>query len=154
MMQEMFLRKVNSLVRIEDELALREAVNRDSDESLNIYAIIMSHGRKSSPIVYDSNEYRIESPMYNLIIGLKSRFRNGGEAPSDPGEYNSIMGGFFLIVRSMQVGQYRIKFGGVGRGNYATHSTYDISVRDKRRNLVSDVSNQLDSSFPSKLGRT
>ena len=32
--------------RIKDELALRQAVNRDSDESLNIYAMIMSHGQK------------------------------------------------------------------------------------------------------------
>ena len=72
--------------RIKDELALRQAVNRDSDESLNIYAMIMSHGQKSSPIVDDINDYRIESPMYNLIIGSRARFRNVAEAPSDPGE--------------------------------------------------------------------
>ena len=68
--------------------------------------------KKSSPIVDDINDYRIESPMYNLIIGSRARFRNVAEAPSDPGDINGIIGGFFLILRSIPLGKYRIKFGG------------------------------------------
>lgn len=131
--------------RIDDPLGLRDAVNRDTDESLNVYAVIMDRGNKGKyiPIVEDINDYRIESPMYKLVIGPRARLKDSGEIPSDPGTYDSIIGGFFLIVRCMPRGRYRLKFGGDGRGKYGTHSTYDITVLSKRRRMTNDASNEV-----------
>jgi hypothetical protein len=128
--------------KIKDEYELRGAVNRDTDESLAIWATIM-HDKKTSKIADDLNTYRIESPLFKLSISHKSKLRLRTQDPSEPGIYDSVVGGFFLIIRSFAEGNYRIQFGGRGRGNYSTNSIYDIAVRGKRKDVVKDSTMQI-----------
>jgi hypothetical protein len=127
---------------IKDELSLREAVNRDTDESLNVYATIknLRNGGELSSIVDDLNDFRIESPMYKLKVHPRGKLIKTSETMSDPGIFYSVIGGFFLIIKSLPKGRYRIRFGGEGRGRYSTHSIYDISVHSTRTNRIQDTS--------------
>ena len=56
--------------KLYNEYELRDAVNRDSDESLRIWATI-THKRGKSRIVNDLNRYRIESPLFHLSISAE-----------------------------------------------------------------------------------
>lgn len=135
--------------RIDDLMGLRDAVKRDTDESFNVYAVIrdLENRGRYAPIVQDINHYRIESPMYKLVIKPKANLKDSGEFLTDPGAYDSVIGGFFIIVRYLPKGRYRLKFGGEGRGRYSTHSTYDIAVLNKRRSMTNDNSNGVASKF-------
>jgi hypothetical protein len=130
--------------RITDEVGLRDAVNRDTDESLNMWAIITDlKNLKSSNIVDDLHEYRLESPAYKLSIASRARLRKRTESSTRPGIYDSIVAGFFLLVRRLPVGRYRLRFGGEGRGKYCTDSIYDVSVKGVRKSIASDTSSRL-----------
>jgi hypothetical protein len=123
--------------KLNNEYELRDAVNRDSDESLRIWATVASNGRKSR-IVHDLNEYRIESPLFRLLIPVNSKLRLGTQDAVKPGLYDTVVGGFFLIIRCLPQGSYRLEFGGNGRGNYSTNSAYDIHVKGLRNCNVVD----------------
>jgi hypothetical protein len=123
--------------RLHTECELRDAVNRDTDESLRIWARI-ALGKKVLRIVDDLNEYRIESPLFKLSIPTNSRLRLRTQIVADAGIYDAVVGGFFLILRSLLPGKYRIEFGGKGRGNYGTNSIYDIVVGGVRDNTIID----------------
>lgn len=123
--------------KLDNEYELRDAVNRDSDESLRMWATIANEGKKSR-IVRDLNEYRIESPLFHLLIPANSRLRVRTQDAVKPGLYDTVVGGFFLIIRSLPKGKYRIQFGGNGRGNYSTNSAYDIHVKGPRKCTVVD----------------
>jgi hypothetical protein len=133
--------------RITDKVGLRDAVNTDTDESLKIWAVITNlKNQKSSPIVDDLHEFRLESPAYKLTIATKGKLRNKTEFFTKPGIYDSIVAGFFLLIRRLPVGRYRLRFGGEGRGKYHTDSMYDLSVRGVRKGIVSDTSTRLTTS--------
>jgi hypothetical protein len=123
--------------KLDNEYEIRDAVNRDSDESLRIWATI-THNRRKSRIVNDLNRYRIESPLFHLSIASNSRLRLGTQDAVKPGLYDTVVGGFFVIIRSLPRGKYRLEFGGNGRGNYSTNSVYDIAVEGIRKNMVID----------------
>ena len=123
--------------RLNREYELRDAVNRDSDESLRIWATI-NHKRNTTRIVSDLNRYRVESPLFKLSIPNNSSLRLRTQDAAKPGIYDTVVGGFFLIVHSLPKGRYRLEFGGNGRGNYSTNSIYDITVEGLRKNMVID----------------
>jgi hypothetical protein len=123
--------------RLDSEYKLRDAVNRDTDESLRIWARL-AHGKNVFRIADDLNEYRIESPLFKLSIPTNSRLRLSTQIVADPGIYDTVVGGFFLILRSLSPGKHRIEFGGEGRGNYGTNSIYDIVVEGARDNCIID----------------
>ena len=52
--------------RLNDEHELRDAVNRDSDESLCVWATI-THKKRTSRIVDDLKVYRVESPLFQTV---------------------------------------------------------------------------------------
>jgi hypothetical protein len=128
--------------KINNEYELRDAVNRDTDESFGIWATIKD-GKKTSRIVRDLNAYRIESPLFKLCISSNSKLRLKTEDPTEPGIYDSVVGGFFVIIRSLPAGKYRIHFGGQGSGNYSTNSIYDIAVAGKRKGSTKDSTRQM-----------
>jgi hypothetical protein len=128
--------------KLNNEYELRDAVNRDSDESLRIWATITNKGRKSR-IVNDLNKYRIESPLFQLSIPNSSRLRLGTQDAVKPGLYDTVVGGFFLIIHSLPKGKYRLEFGGNGRGNYSTSSIYDIDVKGLRKSMVVDSTTRI-----------
>lgn len=134
--------------RIDNEVQLRYAVNKDTDESLEMWATIINLlEKKACKIVNDINEFRVESPLYRLHVPERSKLRKKTERGSKPGMYPSIICGFFLLIKSMPLGRYRITFGGEGRGRYSTCSIYDITVKGKRRSGIRDLSSKI----PAKL---
>ena len=128
--------------RLNSEYELREAVNRDTDESLSIWARI-AHGKEISGIVDDLNAFRVESTLFKLSIPVNSRLRQRTQVIFKPGVYETVVGGIFLILRTPPSGKYRIEFGGNGRGNYSTNSIYDIVVEGVRTLSVVDRTNEM-----------
>ena len=130
--------------RIDNEVQLRLAVNKDSDESLKTWGIVINlQEKKVYRVVDDISKFRVESPLYTLNVPSKSKLRKKTELGSKVGRYDSIIGGFFLLIKSMPPGRYRFIFGGEGRGRYSTSSIYDITVKAKRRCAVKDVSHRI-----------
>lgn len=128
--------------RLNSEHEMREAVNRDSDDSLRIWATI-TYKKKTSKIVNNLNAYRVESPLFRLRIPDNSRLRLKTQDVVKPGVYDTVAGGFFLIVRSLPRGKHRLEFGGNGRGNYNTNSIYDIAVKGLRKNNVTNSTTRI-----------
>ena len=64
--------------------------------------------------------------------------RLGTQDAVKPGLYDTVVGGFFVIIRSLPRGKYRVEFGGEGRGNYSTNSIYDVVVEGIRKNMTID----------------
>jgi hypothetical protein len=128
-------------IKIKNEQQLRDAVNKETDESIAMWATIKNiRNKRSSKIVHDLNEYRTEPPPFRLSVPESSVLRERAENLIEPGDYYTVIGGYFLLVRSMNSGKYRIQFGGEGRGNYSTNAVYDIEVLGKRKNLLKDKS--------------
>lgn len=128
--------------KLNSDAELREAVNKDSDESLRVWALI-KHRKNKSRIVGDLRRYRVESPLFKLSIATNSKLRQGAQDAARPGLYDTVVGGFFLIIRSLPRGKYRLEFGGSGRGNYNTSSVYDITVEQPRKTMVMDSSSKM-----------
>lgn len=126
---------------IENEQELRYFVNKDIDEGGIIWAKIRNvDSREYSMIVKDIRDYRIESSVFRLRIPRNSLLNTKMEEHVKPGMYDTVVGGYFLLLKSLPLSRYRIAFGGKGRGPYYTNAIYDISVLKKPRDKIRDVS--------------
>jgi len=125
--------------RLNNEQELREAVNRDSDESLCLWATLTAN-KRASKIVNDLRKFRIESPLFKLVITNKSKLSGRTQDAAKPGIYDTVVGGFFVIIRSLPRGRYWLEFGGRGRSNYNTNSIYEITAHGLRSNVIADNS--------------
>lgn len=129
--------------KIVSEHELRDAVNKDTDQSEMTWATIGKKGsRKGSRIVRDISNYRVESPFFKLSIPPSSKFNPRTEDHLKPGSYEAVVGGYFIIIQSLPLGKFQIRFGGRGRGGYGTDSLYDIEVRKRKRIIPKDMSGQ------------
>jgi hypothetical protein len=63
--------------------------------------------------------------------------------PPKPGNYHAITVGYFVLIKSLSIGTYRIKFGGSNASAYHTNSVYDINVIKNRKNNVIDESGNI-----------
>lgn len=154
---------------LEDEEDLRNAARKDTDESREIWSVwktvrdrttlgaIVKRGVRTldsadkvlkggkewndyEPMVRNLACYRIESPLFTLTISDKSPFRE--TMGLEPGNYDTVTIGYFLILKDLDEGVYRFHFGGRGRDNYQTDAIYEIIVSSElmRRVFVVDVS--------------
>jgi hypothetical protein len=98
--------------------------------------------KKPSRIAKDLRRFRIESPLFKLVVSQKSQLRDKMESPLEPGTYDSVTVGYYILIRSLPPSKYRIHFGGKGRGAYYTNSVYDITVHCKKEDSVIDRSGQ------------
>lgn len=121
---------------------LRYVTNKDTDGG-SIWATIMKKGDKTTKIVSDLKEYRFESPLYFLSIPKDSKLRTKLDSPPKPGNYYAITVGYFVIIRSLHSGTYRVNFGGSNGSAYHTNSLYDIEVLKKRKDKVIDKSDKI-----------
>ena len=137
---------------LEDEENLRNAARKDSDESREIWSVwktvknpktlgtvrtrgvptldsadnVLKGGKqwdKYKPMVGNLACYRIESPLFTLTISDKSPFRDSMSL--EPGNYDTVTMGYFLILKDLDEGVYRFHFGGRGRDNYQTDAIYE-----------------------------
>lgn len=119
--------------KIRDQLELRNCLNKDLSESGKMWLYIRSINKQSKNICLVENlfDYRIESQLFKLNIPKNSLLNNNTEYPMKPGNHDTIIGGYFVLIRSLPLGTYRITFGGYGRGDYYTNAVYDIIVLRK-----------------------
>jgi hypothetical protein len=128
---------------IKDEDDARFAARKDINEGGPMWADITRKGdKKPSRIAKDLRRFRIESPLFKLVVSQKSQLRDKMESPLEPGTYDSVTVGYYILIRSLPPSKYRIHFGGKGRGAYYTNSVYDITVHRKKEDSVIDRSGQ------------
>jgi hypothetical protein len=118
---------------------LRETTNKDTNGG-SIWATIEKKGGKAMSIVSDLKDYRFESPLFFLLIPRNSKLRKQMDIIPKPGNYHTIIVGYFIIIKSLPMGTYRLKFGGTNGSAYHTNSLYDIKVIKKRKDNVIDKS--------------
>jgi len=120
---------------------IRRYVNKDLDRGHDMWATIKSaNSGKASKIVKNLEDYRVESPLFKLVIPTNSKLNKYQYMQSEPGIHDVIVGGYCLIIRSLPKGSFRINFGGRGSGDYYTNAVYDVIVEGKRPVTVRDTS--------------
>jgi hypothetical protein len=129
------------------EEQVRNITRIATDESGPIWATIESSDGKGRVLLCGDNlrNYRITSPVFKLRISERNPYwKDIIQYPINPGEYDAITDGFFILLKSMPEGSYRIRFGGKGRlcPDYRTDSVYDIHVSAayRRKSTVTDIS--------------
>jgi hypothetical protein len=128
-------------VELKKEEDLRFAARKDINEGGKMRAEIIKKGEnKGSKIVKSLKDYLIESPLFKLEVSNKSALRDRTENELKPGIYNCITVGYYILIKALPPSNYRIHFEAKGRGIYYTNAIYDITVQDKRRDSVEDIS--------------
>jgi hypothetical protein len=126
---------------IQSEVELRRALNSDFNLIRTIWAAIKKiNCKKSYKIVPKITSYKIESPLFQLRVSSNSILNEFLDEPMKPGTYNSVVGGYFLLVKSLPQSKYRLSFGAEGPGEYSTRSVYDIEVYSRTPRITKDIS--------------
>jgi hypothetical protein len=129
-----------------DEVDLHYAVRTDLTEGGEMWLRVKNSPAPAGygPVIQvpDKMEnYYFETAPFTLRISNQSPLLNKFESSLGPGEYETVTGGYFVILSDLAQGSYRFHFGTNGRGYYYTDAVYDITVvPDKFRNLAKDVS--------------
>jgi hypothetical protein len=124
-----------------DEQGLRYAVRRDISEGGNLWLRYKESNDKYQSVVPSLNIFYFETSIFTLRVSNENPLLSKFESAFDPGEYQTVQGGYFVILDNLTSGTYRLHFGGIGRGYYYTDAVYDINVQSsKRRDLTNDVS--------------
>lgn len=130
---------------------LRYYVNKDIDRMHSVWASILSSGSKRPmKIVKNIRVFKVQSQVFKFSIPNDSLLNTKSEMPEEVGEYESIVGGYFIILRSLPRSSYRIIFGGKGPGTYYTNAIYDIKVEGRKKERLLDLSGA-NSPVPTKI---
>lgn len=123
-----------------DELSMRNSARRDTISGGKI-AIEIRKKPSNNPgkLVNDLNEYYVETQLFPLSVPQASAYKSTIESPMEPGSYQALVVGVFVIIKSLKKGFYRLSFYGRGVGKYLTRSVYDIEVTEGEAKLT-DVS--------------
>lgn len=126
---------------IKNEEEMRFAARKDIDEGGAMWANVTRKGeKKATKVVKNLKEFRVESPLFKLSVSKQSQLRNRMESSLEPGFYDSVTVGYYILLKPLPPSTYRIHFGGKGRSTYYTDSAYDITVKGKKRDSVIDKS--------------
>jgi hypothetical protein len=146
-----FIPVVNTMFFIDDfyqgqimknELIMRNTANKDTVNGGNIgIRIKKSPSNKSYPLVTDLNKFYIESALFPLSVSPLNHYISIHEPPIQPGEYQALSVGTFVIVNHWPAGLFRLSVFGKGVGKYLTRSVYDIDVKEGEHKLV-DISHK------------
>jgi hypothetical protein len=121
---------------LRNEKDVRYYVNKDTNDTLKMWAAIKKKGDKdASSLVKNLEDYRFESPLFKLDVPKASFLRERMELIIKPGVYDAITSGYFIMIKSLPPAIYRINFGGEGMGIYVTNSVYDIEVTQGNKYL-------------------
>ena len=138
-------------IQLLDEGGLRYAVRRDISEGGEMWLRYKDSSPSSAfqTVVTNIQDYYFETPVFTLRVSSENPLLTKFESPTDPGDYETVQGGYFVIVKNLTPGKYRFHFGGHGRGYYYTDAVYDINVQSsKSRDLTKDISSQNKSKGP------
>ena len=130
-----------------DELSLRYAARRDTVNGGAVGAQIKKGEDALIRLVPNElDEYYVETPLFPLSVSESSSIRKTIEIPLEPGPYQGVVAGIFVIIYNLEPGKYRLAFYGRGVGRHTTRSVYDIEVKKGKSNLQ-------DISDPKSIGR-
>lgn len=141
-----FFGGVSELGTMTTEEQVRNIARIATDESGAIWAAIESADRKGRSALSKEiplTRYRITSPVFKLRVSDRNPYwKNILQDPLNAGEYDAVTDGFFILLRDLPPGSYRVQFGGKGRLNYRTDSVYDIYITAAfaRKSTVTDIS--------------
>jgi hypothetical protein len=125
--------------RIEDEGGLRNAVFRTLEAGNNLWAKCKYRDDEETegyPIIQDFKSYYMESPIFKLIVSERNKLKDELDEPFEAGVFDAVTGGYFLLLKNLPPGYYRIRFGGKGKGNYFTDAIYDIAISRGERQSI------------------
>jgi hypothetical protein len=126
---------------IENEEDLRKVVNDDISDITSIWARVkLNHSKESVKLVPNLQSYRIETPVFKLTVPEDSALNNRFDDPMKPGVYDTVVGGYFILLPDLAPSTYQIDFGCEGPGDYSTRGLYDIEVYRDTRKEPSDIS--------------
>ena len=126
---------------IENEEDLRKVVNDDISDIRLIWARVkMNHSNESVKLVPNLRSYRIETPIFKLTVPEDSALNNRFDDPLKSGVYDTVVGGYFILLPDLAPSTYQIDFGCEGPGDYSTRGVYDIEVYRDTRKEPSDIS--------------
>lgn len=125
-----------------DEENVRNAVRNDISQGGKMWLRYKEPGSDYKSVLEENElkKYYFETSVFTLRVSNQSPLIEKFETAFNPGEYETVQGGYFVILKNLPEGNYRFSFGGFGNGFYYTAATYDITVKGKSRNLVDDVS--------------
>jgi hypothetical protein len=126
--------------KLTEEEDLRYAARKDIIEGRDIRVEISSGIDRTYRMVNNLKEYLIESPLFDLSISSKSKLRYKMENMLKPGKYKCVTVGYYILIKFLPSGKYRLQFEARGRGSYYTNSLYDIRVQGQKTDFVKDVS--------------
>jgi hypothetical protein len=106
-------------------------------------SVMKKGGKRAYRIVENIKNYKMQTPLFKLIVPDNSKLMNKMDIPIRPGIYDTIAIGFFILIKSLPPSTYRINFGGQGIGEYFTNALYDIVVEGRRKNSLKDDSNRV-----------
>lgn len=114
---------------------------RDIDEGGNYWCSIH---KKGCPTAVDlQNEVvRVESPSFQVSVSQDSLLRERFEMPIEPGTYETFCVARVLFIKGLDDdgSEYRLRFGGYGRGNYISDSVVDFVVSSDGRRVLNPAS--------------
>jgi hypothetical protein len=126
---------------INDEYYLRKAVREHVDAAGPFWATLEKLGTnyKVFRLVSNLELFRVESPLFELDVSEVNPFLDKMDEPIYPGKHTALVSGYFVILRDLPTGSYRIRFGGYGMDNFYTDSLYDVNIISKEK-ITNDIS--------------
>jgi hypothetical protein len=121
---------------------LRYSANLDIRRCGPIWATILKKGDATAhQIVNNLKNYYVATPLFKLNVPESSFLKDKADLPYNPGIYDMVAAGIFLLINSLPPSTYRINFGGI-TGAYHTDSVYDITIQGKRKETMEDISDR------------
>jgi hypothetical protein len=104
------------------ESEMRRLARKDMDSWISLVVTI-----NDKPLVENINDFRVESPLFKLVVPKNSKLRDRMEVSPEVGTWDAITDGYWILIKSLPIGVYKIHFGGTNK--YLSYSgTYDITV--------------------------
>ncbi|MGH9977698.1 MAG: hypothetical protein ACRD8Z_17970 [Nitrososphaeraceae archaeon] len=143
--------------RIEDEVGLRNAVFRTVGAGNNMWAKCRYQNDPIEdgyhiPSAPDLSAHYMESPLFKLFVSERSKLKDKLDEPLEAGVYDAVTGGYFLLLKNLGGGDYRLRFGGKGKGNYLTDSIYDITISNTESQSIREAGLKVKSDIPKRDG--
>lgn len=126
---------------LDNEFDVRRAVMKDTYESREVFFKVRKP-ESSRPKIKLVPDYRFETRLFTIRISESSPFIGYQREEIQPGDYESVAGGYFVIMSDLPEGNYTIEFGGKGRDGYRTRTVHRIEVLGERRDLTKDTSSE------------
>jgi hypothetical protein len=107
---------------------------RDINEGVSHYCTLQK--KRHEEIDLNKHVYYYESPSFSLTVTENSPMRESIEMPIEPGTYDTFVAAYGIMLNAsddpevkLPEGEYRIRYGNIGRAGYKSDSVQDLIVR-------------------------